>query len=311
MIVLDAAIEIVLIALLAFCPLAFGAVEPWSELVAFALGAILAVLVAVRNVIARERIVRWLAHFPIGLYLALVGFQLLPLPSAVVRAISPQTVITRTDLLSDLPNAGELLRSTTPSLYPLGTRHDLSIVLLATTVFFAVTTIFQTPARLRRLLIWIALIGGAIGALALAQDLTRAPGIYWRINIGIAPHNGPFVNHSHYAQFMNLCLGAAMGLLLGSWQPRAEGSKRHIAWWTAPILVIGGVTIALSLTRGGLISMLAAGGVLLAIVSRRSGLRRLGAVVIVVAICTFAGVLYLGFDRIYESARSATRSQAY
>src|SRR6478672_8553953 len=87
---LDIAIEAVLVMLLLFMPLAFGAVEPWSQMVASSGIALLAILLALRLLMRREAVCSW-AFVPIVLYLLLVLLQLLPLPIWIVRILSPQT----------------------------------------------------------------------------------------------------------------------------------------------------------------------------------------------------------------------------
>ena len=58
----------------------------------------------------------------------------------------------------------------------------------------------------------IAAVGGAVALLALLQDLTAADKIFWLIPTGVGRANsGPFVDHSHFCQYMNLCVGAALG----------------------------------------------------------------------------------------------------
>ncbi len=307
---LDAIIEFLLVALLAFCPLALGAVEAWSEGAAFGIGATLAVLVAIRTALSPERESRGWVYLPVLGYLTLAGLQLISVPDHFLGLISSNTVAVRKDLLGDLPNAGSVLGNMTASLYPQGTKHDLRLVLLAGSVLFTVMTVFRTPRRIRRLMVWVALIGGMIGGLALAQDLTHTTAIYWRIPIVHPPYSGPFVNHNHFAQFLNLAMGAALGLLLASLHKNGAGNRR-VAWWTIPILLCGAVTIAFSMSRGGLMSMLVAGLVLLVMLARRGSFWHVGAVVLTVAILGFAGVLSMGIDRISESMRAATTPQGY
>src|SRR5207248_5729878 len=100
----------------------------------------------------------------------------------------------KTDLLDDLPDASSALSRMTLSFYPLATRHDLRLVLLAATVFIAVATVFRDPRRTRRLLIAITLIAAAAAILALAQDLTATRFIYWKIPLQEPARNGPFYN---------------------------------------------------------------------------------------------------------------------
>ncbi len=307
---LDIFIELLLVSLLAFCAFAYGAVDAWSEGIACSAAALLAGLVAARNALLHQRDRRWWIWLPVIAYLAISTLQLIPLPAAVWQTISPRTLELRKELLSDLPNAAEVLHRMPATLYPHATRHDLRLVLLAGSVLFVVTSLFRSPTRIRRLMVWLALLGGAMGTLALAQDLTKATGIYWHVAIGIAPHGGTFVNHNHFAQFMNLTLGCALGLLLSS-LPKDPSASRQIAWWTIPILLIGAVAIPLSLSRGGLLSMIVGGLVLLTMLARRGSFWRIGAVILVLGILAFAGVLALGIDRLYESFRVAVTPEGY
>src|SRR6266542_6401324 len=108
---LDAAIEVLLVALLTFMPLAFGAVEPWSELVALTMGALLALLVALRQVIQPRslRAAKW-ALVAVVAYLVLAFAQLMTLPLGVIELVSPSTYQVKSDLLLDVPHAQDVVR---------------------------------------------------------------------------------------------------------------------------------------------------------------------------------------------------------
>ncbi|HEX8523511.1 MAG TPA: O-antigen ligase family protein [Tepidisphaeraceae bacterium] len=308
--VLDTAIELLLVALLAFSPLALGAVEAWREGLALAAGALLALLVATRQTLFPQRDHgRWI-YLPIAAYILFAAAQLIPLPAPLLNLLSPRALSLRQELLSDLPDAPALLRHAPLSLYPHATRHALCIVLLATVVFITVLTLFRTTRSLTRLLVWIALLGAIIGGIALAQDLTRAPGIYWRIRIGHTAYSGPFVNHSHFSQFMNLCIGAALALFIASLQ-KTGGGLRNVAWWTIPIIVLGGITIPLSFSRGGIIAMLAGGAALALLLILRGSVGRTAILLLLVGAVPLATLVYFGVDKILSHVRSAATPQAY
>ena len=301
---IDPLIEILLIALLAFMPAAFGAVEAWSELLAEAVGAAIALCLAIRLLTRPATPIRpslaWLAIF---LFLAIAAAQLLPLPMSIVRAISPQTATTKTQLLHDLPDAAEVLARQPLSFYPLGTRGDLRIVLLATTAFAAVVTVYRDDRRIRRLLAAVALIGGAFAIVALAQDITHAPRIYWRVYITGGAVAGPFFNHSHYGQFMNLSVGCALALLLARLTEFPRLSFAALAartWWLAAVIVLGLATIALSLTRGGMVGMLVSATFATAVLLTSQNLRHLSGVIVVLLLAVLAFLFYHGFERLYE-----------
>ena len=66
--------------------------------------------------------------------------------------------------------------------------------------------------------------------MTLLQDLFGNGKIYWYISpeAGKA-YSGTFVNHSHYGQFMNLSIGAALGLVLVNIHEAFIGKKVNTA----------------------------------------------------------------------------------
>jgi tetratricopeptide (TPR) repeat protein len=301
---LDPLIETLLVALLAFMPAAFGVTEAWSEAIAVAIGGAIALLLAVRTIArGRHEVARpSLAAVAIVVFVAIAAFQLVPLPISLVRAISPQTAEMKTQLLSDLPNAAEVLARQPLTFYPAGTRQDLRVVLLAATVFAAVVTVYRDPTRIRRLLIAVAIIGGAVALLAAAQDMTRTDKIYWTVALDVPARSGPFANHSNFGQFMNLSVGCALALLL----PRLADAYRtdfltfaRRTWWLAAIIVLGLVTIALSLTRGGMIAIVASGAVATLVLLATRNLRHMAGAVVVLALGAIGLLFALGIDRVY------------
>src|SRR5947209_4938667 len=103
---IDSAIEWLLIALIAFMPIAFGAVTAWSEWVVIIVCSTLAALLVLKLLLRRD--VPWVwswAYIPIGVFLCMAFLQLVPLPAGLVAALSPQTVALKTSLLRDVPDA--------------------------------------------------------------------------------------------------------------------------------------------------------------------------------------------------------------
>src|SRR5207244_6768522 len=136
---------------------------------------------------------------------ALVLLQIAPLRSQVISVISPATAQTKTQLLSDLPGASEHLRRMTLSFYAESTLRQFRLLVAVSAVFVVVVNIYQRIDAIRRLLIAITTIGAAVALLALAQDITRSGQIYWTIEVyGGLAKSGPFVNHSHFSQIINL-----------------------------------------------------------------------------------------------------------
>lgn len=312
---LDWAVEGLLIALLAFMPLAFGAVQPWSEQVVVVLAAALVVAFGVRMVLSPRTGIAWTwAYLPLIVFLLVAAVQLAPLPASWVSAVSPHTASLKTELLADLPDSPSLLEKMTLSFYPHATRHDLRLVVAVAAVFVVVVNFYRDSARIKRLLAAIAAIGGAVALVALAQDLAGNGKIFWFVPCYDGARSGPFINHSHYGQFMNLSIGAALALLfvrvhesfsgrsvtparvaeyLGS--PEARSTKLLLA-----MVVVGIATVFVSLTRGGMLSMLIAAGFTTLMLSWRQSLRGRGWIMVLLALGAFLCVLWVGFDEVYD-----------
>ena len=311
---LDAAVEWLLGGLLVFLPFAFGGVEAWSELVAICTAFALAVVLVARRVMRPDVPRAWTwAYVPVALYLLLVVFQMLPLPRSLLGAISPGTVASRDRLLADLPQSGA--GEAAVSFYALVTRHDLRVVLVAVAVFVAVVEVYRRPAQVRRLLLTVTCVGAAVAALALAQQAGGADKIYWVVPI---PHpvadGGPFINHNHFAQFMNLSIGAALALLmvklrelrLGADMPPSEVAaalaepEARAVWAYGVVFVAGLVAVLLSMSRGGMFGTLAGLALVTAAMARQQQLRAQGWLVAVLALAGFGVLLYFGFDALYD-----------
>lgn len=312
----EVAIEWLLVGLLAFMPLAFGAVEAWSEEIVILVAAAIVLCFCVRAALRRQWHMVWTwAYVPIAALVLLAAVQLIPLPAPVIRLISPNTVDQRMELLRDLHETDASSQAMTLSFYPHMTAHDLQLVLSAAVVFVVVLNTIRRPDQIRRLLTAIVVIGAGVALLALAQDLVGNGMIYWCVR---SPHgtslSGPFVNHSHYAQFMNLSMGAALGLLcmevhqvFGHCRVTPVAVADYLSspagrllWGLVGVIVLGTATVFASLSRGGIVSLLIAGAFTALILGSRKSLRGSGWVIVLLALGAFICVLYIGFDTVYD-----------
>ena len=313
----DQAVRGLLLALLAFMPLAFGAVEAWSEEVVVLLVAAMSVCFVVRAVTSASfRLVWTWAYVPLLLFLVAVVVQLVPLPVSVVRLISPNTVARKLELLGDLPGAQETLSRLTITFYPHATKHDLRLVLAVVSVFIIALNTLRRPEHITRLLLGISIIGACFAVLTVAQNLFGNGKIYWIVPTPLSSqaHSGPFVNHSHYSQYMNLSVGAAVGLMLmkireGYRHRRvtAETIAEYLSspeaknvWLLGAFVLVGISSVFISMSRGGVISVLVAGAFTAFVLSLRGSLKGSGWIMVLMALGAFVCVLYIGFDAVYD-----------
>jgi len=311
----DRAIELLLTALLAFGPLAFGVVAAWSEQIVIGLAAALVLVFLVQRAFITPQPLVWTwAYVPMAVFVLIAVLQLMPLPASVIRAISPETAILKTQLLGDLPGADEALRHMRLTLYAHATKHDLRLLLAVAAVFFVVVNVYRDPSRIKRLLLSVAIIAGAVGVLALAQDLVGNGRIYWIVPAYDRARSGTFINHSHFGQFMNLSIGAALALLLvlvyeafahrrttpSDVLEYIRSSEATIGKLLAAVIVVGAAAVFVSLTRGGMVSMLVAATVTTVVLTSRQSLRGRGWIIVLVALGAFVCVLWIGFDQVYD-----------
>jgi len=281
----DITIEWLMAGLLLFMPVAFGGVQAWSELVIVILVGAMATVLGLKLLIHKTCKPVWTwAYVPVGLFIILAAGQLVVWPERLIKVLSPNTLILKSFLLAELPGLSpeEIERSAyTLSFYPWATTHELRLLLAAAAVFVVVINVYHRPEQIKRLLLVIACIGGGIGLLSLAQNIFDNGKIYWMVPTwGSSARSGPFVNHSHYGQFMNLSIGAALGLLLVKLREIFHDSTSEvqdcdltlpvvinqltrrcmlIVWFLVVVIITGITTVFLSLTRGGMISMLIGG----------------------------------------------------
>lgn len=313
---LDIVVEWLLTCLLVFMPLAFGVVHAWSEELVVVLSGAIVICFLLGQIVCPGRVLIWSwAYVPVGLFILVAAFQLMPLPSRWVSTISPNTVALKTELLGDLPNADQVFEPMTLSFYPRATAHNLRLVLAVAGVFFVVLNMYRRPDQIKRLLMAVAVIGGVVAAITLAQNLFGNGKIFWFVPTRHgAGRSGPFVNHSNLGQFMNLSIGAALGLLCVKLH-EAFGRRRATParileylgcsaarqlWLLMAVMTLCAAAVFISLTRGGVISMLVAiTFTTLLFVSRRS-LRGNGWIMVIMALVAFTLVLYIGFDAVYD-----------
>ncbi|MDO8301901.1 MAG: O-antigen ligase family protein [Sedimentisphaerales bacterium] len=319
----DTAIEGLLVALLSFMPLAFGARHAWSEELVVILSGLIMMCFLLKLIVCRDSVFLWTwAYLPIALFLFVAVFQIIALPVDIVRYISPNTVALKTELLGDLPDAQNLLKSMTLGFYSNSTKHDLRLVFAIASVFVVVLNVFRSAERIKRLLAAITVIGGIIAIIALTQDMFGNGKIYWFIDVPGQAYSGPFINHSHYGQFMNLSIGAAIGLLIVKLRKDFAGKETTSSvvleyfgspvsktmWLLIAVISLDVSTVFISLTRGGMISMLIAGLFTVILLGCRGSLKGHGWIMISMALAAFTCILYVGFDAVYN--RFATFSIA-
>ena len=320
----DGVIECLMAALLAFMPFAFGAAEAWAEEVVILLSGAMLLCLLGKVLFRRETRLIWTwAYVPLGLFVLLVAAQLIPLPLGVLQAATPNTVAMKTHLAAGLSPPARTGWGTMVSFCPPATERALRLALAVSAVFVVTVNVYRRASQVNRLLVIVGIIAGGVALLAMAQVVTGARKIYWRVPA--AATGGSFVNRNNYCQFMNLSMGAVLGLLLVRLKSgfrrtpvvlsqvveRLGARELRAVWYLSGMLVLGIASVFLSLSRGGMVSLLVAWGVTAAVLSLRKRLDAWGWAMCLLAVGAFVCVLYVSFDSVYDRLASLRRLQEY
>ena len=191
----DRASWYLLVGLLTFAPLAFGAVEYWS----IAVLELLAVLLFVVWVIDGVRRDRISLRFN-SLHWAALGFLLY---------VTWQILTART---AD----------------PRATKNDLILLFCYFLVLVVVSNAQWSSRWIQRLAIAVSTVGFMVALIGVVQLFSGEVKIYGFRRTGGSTF-GPYVNHNHFAGFMEMVFPLTLGLLVSS------GSTARRCRWTPPV----------------------------------------------------------------------------
>jgi len=271
---LDKAIAVLLLAIVAFTALAHGAVEAWS-VAAFQAMTILVMLAWAWKAAIEKRI------------RINVPSAALPLAALALLGLAQSAF--------DLSMDAEATSYATAGLF---------FMLL---LFVAGANCFDERARLHSLSTFIVALGLALAVFALVQHFTWNGNIYWvRPNTQGGTPFGPFVNRNHFAGYMEMIIPLPLAFVM----LRAGRSEARLFYGFAAAVM--GLSLIVSLSRGGMISLLsslvfvAALGTWMKARSRNerptimSRLLHPASVLLLVGTAIIAGIIWIGPDPVVK-----------
>ncbi|MEW6209370.1 MAG: O-antigen ligase family protein [Acidobacteriota bacterium] len=273
----DKAIIVLLLAAVVFTALAHGAVEAWSRAVFEIIVAVLLLLWAIK----------WVADKRLEIK---IPATLLPLMALFVAGLAQSVAI-----------RDETGRRTGVSMDIEATRVTTTTIFFLLVCCLAAANLFLSAERLRALSKFLVVYGLALAVFALIQHFSWDGRFYWLRPTAQQSVFGPFVNRNHYAGYMEMLAPLPLAMLFG----RGAGREARLFYGFAAVMM--SLSVAVSLSRGGMIS-LAAGMmfVLIASVGRarreRHSQNRLSAILLaaVIAASILVGVVWIGADPIID-----------
>jgi O-antigen ligase len=234
-----------LLALLVWIPIPLGSNRAWAwgvlEAYSFVLVAAWLILwslglAGVSNPLRRA----WPAWVVLGLWVALEGLHLVPLPMGWIAALSPEAARMHS-LVSDIGVRQDMV---TLSVEPNASRVSLLKTLAYVADFFLVLAVVNRRSRvltLARVLVYSALV---FSVYAVSMHLAGVQHQYLGIEIRHGDSaSGTFVNRNHFAGYLEMTLSVGIGLLIASLSDRSADTwkkfiRQTIEWILSPKMVL-------------------------------------------------------------------------
>jgi O-antigen ligase len=271
-----------------FSVLLFGSIEAW------AFGMVGIVVVIYFNLWIRRHEIKIPEPFLQRMfYIGIFGFliycllQTVPLPSELLKKLSPSTHALLSSLSVENPHSGI-------SFYPFASMNEISKLVVYIMIFFISLSITKRREDIRRVLITIVIFACILSLFAIIQKATWNGKIYWfrELSHGGTPF-GPFVNRNHFAGFVGMVIPVGLGLALDM----EKVEKKLLLIFLSLVSTLG---LFYSLSRGGIMSFLLSTGAFISL-SAIKGIRKRSTVYIVIFFSLLIlYLLYLGMSPIIE-----------
>jgi O-antigen ligase len=227
----------------------------------------------------------------------------LPLLLAAVYAfiqIIPFGNVTAGSELADVPR--------TISLDPFGTWLTVQQMFACAAFFFVLLCCIHSASRIRRLFKLISIFGFGFAFFGILQSVLSPEKIYGIYDVSLGAPFGSFVNRNNFAAFMEMSVALPLGLVFAG----VVKKEKRLLYMTA--IVVMGVAIFLSRSRGGLVAFIAE-IILLFFLTRRSTtnkgmLLRIASIVLLV-LAIVAGAIFVGGDTSLSRVADAAASDDF
>ena len=249
---------------LCFAPLAFGLVEFWSLATAQIIILLIGLIVCAGRWFYREPFLNIPGLLPLLLLAALMAVQLLPLPPALVRFLSPAAYAYYEPLVAVYPDNAWL----SLSLNSAGTLRQLLLLVTGILLYVSIILLFAQNQLLRRFTAIFIIVATVIAALAIIQQATTPEMLLFVRKTPAGSPFGPWINPNQFAGYIELVAPLTLGLCM-FYRPRrhhddshrerfinffsSSGSNKHL-FLTAALFIMM-LAVAFTKSRGGIVAL--------------------------------------------------------
>ena len=258
--VLEKVYRSVILILIPFLALSFGGVQKWTtvtmELILFSLIALWGI-----NSLSKKDSFQSSKRKDSFLYLLLLPFifiplaQIVPLSSELLKLISPGLFIIKESAgINDNINfPGHI------SVNPYETLSSLKLLISCFFSFILTAILFNKKERLKVAIYFLLALSFILSFFGVVQYFSWNGKLFWFKPITVGAPFGPFVNHNHFASFINLTILPLLSLLLYQFR---RGIRYNLLERRETLFLIFSLSLTicallLSGSRGGIVSFLA------------------------------------------------------
>jgi O-antigen ligase len=271
------AIQLILIILFIFTPIAFGSMELWAFSL-MELGILLIIVLwSIQNLVRKSEvgIQNLKSAIPnpqsaililLSLFLILILFQLIPFPSGIVKMLSPKTYELRHALAVSTAQSEIPIPPSTISFVPFATKIEfLKWLTLSGLLLFLLLWRFSGSGFrvMSRFVVVIFLMGVFESLYGMFEFFS---GHHQILNLkGIAAVSGTFINRNYFAGYLLMVIPLTMGLFFSReaiWKSRPTSWRHRLSSLDGKTVLIGfGIVVMIlgllfSASRMGILSLL-------------------------------------------------------
>jgi O-antigen ligase/tetratricopeptide (TPR) repeat protein len=303
-------IFMIFIFVLVFSPLAFGTVEPWSLTIMETLSIFALFLLLIRNLLKKDTFLYDIPGIiPLLFFLAYLLVQIIPLPSGIIKNISPETY----SLYKETVLIHEPLKWLSLSINKKATLMEFFRI-AAYVAFYVLTVQILTKKDIFKKTIAIVVVfASLLSFFGILQHILSNNKIFWfrKLTQGGTPF-GPYVNRNHYAGLMEMIFPLVLSLFL-FYKPHVtyksfrekitetfnlKVTNIYILLGFSSVLIA--TSIFLTLSRSGIVSLCLSMIIFGIMFVERGANRRRGIIIIIIFILIVLSVGWFGWDPIFE-----------
>jgi O-antigen ligase len=269
----DILIESLLVLLLAFTPLAYGAVHPWS--------------IALFEIIAALMAMLWIFKMLPNGRLEFVRNPITPCIFLFIGYVFLQYFLSQYPIL----NTQYSIRS----IYPWSTKTELLKIISYAMIFLVTLNTIKTKRQITRILSVIITVGFSMS-------------IFYLIRYFGAPAPRGFINPDHFSAYLGMIIPLSLGFLL---VPSLNFDSQHTTYhgpWTMDhrqILLLFSILMTsaalfFTMSRGGMFSFIAALLFIALLVSTRRSIKKKSWIILAIAVFIILVIAWLGATPVVE-----------